>query len=31
LAAHIPPARQAEAAAELRQLLEERLKRHGLA
>jgi len=30
LASHIPASRQAEATAELRQLLEERLKRHGL-
>ena len=31
LAKHIPPERQAETVAELRQLLAERLKAHGLA
>ena len=31
LATHIPPERRAEAVAELRQLLAERLKAHGLA
>jgi hypothetical protein len=31
LATHIPASRRAEAAAQIRQLLDERLKRHGLA